>query len=45
MIAASRKPSTLRELVEAGAQSWRSLTPELLSSICRCEYIERGDQD
>ena len=29
-------------LLEAGSTAYRQLTPELLRSICRCDYITRG---
>jgi transposase len=28
-------------LLEAGTEAYRALTPELLRSVCRCDYIER----
>jgi len=29
-------------LLEAGSAAYRQLTPELLQSLCRCDYITRG---
>jgi transposase len=28
-------------LLDAGAQAWRQLTPEVIRSVCACDYIER----
>lgn len=29
-------------LLEAGCDAYRSLTPAIIRSVCRCDYIERG---
>jgi hypothetical protein len=31
-------------LLEAGTQAYRSLTKEIIRSVCRCDYLERADQ-
>jgi transposase len=28
-------------LLDAGSEAYRKLTPEVIKSVCRCEYIER----
>ena len=28
-------------LLSAGTEAYRRLTPEVIKSVCRCEYIER----
>lgn len=33
-----------RDLLEAGAQAWQQLTPDLLRSVCNCTYLPRGGQ-
>ena len=30
-------------LLDAGAEAWRRLTPDVLKSVCRCPYLERAD--
>jgi len=30
-----------QHLLDAGADAWQQLTPEVLKSICACDYIER----
>ncbi|MCA9284602.1 MAG: IS630 family transposase [Phycisphaerales bacterium] len=40
---ANRAFADYEAIVDAGVDSWRSLTPELLRSICRCEYLEREE--
>lgn len=27
------------DLLEAGGEAWRSLTPEVIRSVCRCDYL------
>jgi len=29
-------------LLQAGCDAYRALTPEVIRSVCRCDYIERG---
>ena len=31
-------------LLEAGSTAWRTLTPEVIRSVCRCPYLERARQ-
>jgi transposase len=40
---ANRAYDDYAHLLDAGAQAWQQLTPELLRSICACEYLTRGD--
>jgi transposase len=30
-----------QHLLDAGAEAWQQLTPELLRSVCRCDYLPR----
>ena len=30
-------------LLDAGTEAWRALTPEVLKSVCRCQYPERDE--
>ncbi len=30
-------------LLDAGGEAWRSLTPEVIKSVCRCPYLERAE--
>ena len=32
------------DLLDAGGQAWRKLTPEVIKSVCRCPYLERAEQ-
>ena len=32
------------DLVDAGSDAWRRLTPDVLKSVCRCPYLERAQQ-
>jgi transposase len=32
------------DLIDAGSAAWRTLTPEVLRSVCRCRYMERTGQ-
>jgi transposase len=32
------------DLFDAGGDAWRTLTPEVIKSVCRCTYLERADQ-
>ena len=32
------------DLLDAGGDAWRKLTPELIKSVCRCPYLERAEQ-
>ena len=29
-------------LLDAGSTAWRTLTPEIIKSVCRCPYLERA---
>jgi transposase len=31
------------DLLDAGSEAWRRLTPDVLKSVCRCPYLERAD--
>jgi len=32
------------DLLDAGSQAWRRLTPDVIKSVCRCPYLERAEQ-
>ena len=32
------------DLLDAGSQAWRQLTPAVIKSVCRCPYLERAEQ-
>jgi transposase len=32
------------DLLDAGSQAWRRLTPDVIRSVCRCPYLERAEQ-
>lgn len=32
------------DLLDAGGAAWRALTPEVIKSVCRCQYLERVEQ-
>ncbi len=29
-------------LIDAGTDAWRTLTPDVIKSVCRCPYLERA---
>ena len=31
-----------QHLLDAGAEAWQDLTPEVLKSVCACDYLPRG---
>ena len=33
-----------QRLLDAGAQAWQRLTPDLLRSVCRCDYLPREEK-
>lgn len=37
---ANRVFDDYQHLLDAGAEAWRELTPELLRSVCACDYIK-----
>ena len=39
----NRKYEDYDALLEASSQAYRSLTPEVLKSVCRCNYLERAE--
>jgi transposase len=40
----NRAYSDYDELLDAGGDAWRKLTPETIKSVCRCPYLERTEQ-
>lgn len=36
---ANRVYDNYQHLLDAGAEAWQQLTPEILSSVCACDYI------
>jgi transposase len=38
---ANRTFDNYQHLLDAGAQAWQQLTPDLLRSVCACDYIPR----
>ena len=32
------------DLLDAGSEAWRRLTPDVIKSVCRCPYLERAEQ-
>lgn len=30
-------------LLDAGTQAWQQLTPEIIKSVCRCNYLKRAE--
>ena len=32
-----------QHLLDAGAEAWQQLTPELLRTVCACDYLPRGE--
>jgi transposase len=38
---ANRTFDNYRHLLDAGAEAWRSLTPQVLTSVCNCPYLPR----
>lgn len=41
---ANRVFDDYQHLLDAGAEAWQELTPELLRSVCACDYLPRGDK-
>jgi transposase len=40
----NRKYDGYDHLLDAGTEAWRSLTPEVIRSVCRCDYLTREDE-
>lgn len=40
---ANRAYDDYQHLLDAGAEAWQQLTPELLQTVCACDYLPRGE--
>jgi len=40
----NRAYADYNDLLDAGSQAWRRLTPDVIKSVCRCPYLERAEQ-
>lgn len=41
---ANRAYDDYQHLLQAGAEAWRELTPDLLKTVCACPYLSHEDQ-
>jgi len=40
----NRRYEDYEHLLDAGTDAWRALTPEVIQSVCRCDYLTREER-